>query len=102
MNRTTQPNQRKAHRLPVKLPFSLVAGAGSSGITIPAESINLSKSGMRLRTETELSYGQIVEVILLEGAPHPVKARVVWGWKPTTSNQFEFGLEYVTPSPRPV
>ncbi|MGA3324873.1 MAG: PilZ domain-containing protein [Terriglobia bacterium] len=102
MNRTTQPSQRKAHRLLVKLPFSLVAGAGGKEVTIPAESINLSKSGMRLRSQTELSFGQIVEVILTEGTPHPVRARVVWVWKPTTSNQYEFGLEYVTPSARQV
>lgn len=102
MNRTTQQNERKAYRLPVKLPYSLVAGAGGQEVTIPAESINLSKSGMRLKTQTELSFGQIVEVILMQGTPHAVTARVVWVWKPTSSNQFEFGLEYVTSSARQV
>jgi len=95
-------SQRKGHRLPVRLPFSLVAGAGSEEIIIPAESINLSKSGMRLRTEAQLYFGQTVEVTLLEGTPYPVMARVVWVWKATSSNLCEFGLEYVTPSVRPV
>ena len=102
MSGKTQQNQRKGHRIPVRLPFSLVAGKGSKEGTIPAESINLSKSGMRLRSEAQLSYGQTVEVILLEGTPRPVMARVVWGGKPTGSNQYEFGLEYIVPSPRPV
>jgi hypothetical protein len=102
LNRTTNQNQRKAHRLPVRLPFSIVASAGNQEIAVPAESINLSKSGMRLRTEAQLSSGQTVEVILREGTPHPVMARVVWVWKPTSSNQNEFGLEYVTPSLRHV
>ena len=100
MNRTQ--NERKGHRLPVRLPYSLVASAGSQEITIPAESINLSKSGMRLRTEMQLSSGQIVEVILMKVTPHPVRARVVWGWKATNSNQCEFGLEYIPLSPRSV
>ena len=95
MNGTTHQNQRKGHRLPVRLPYSLVPG--SNEITIPAESINLSKSGMRLRTETQLSSGQTVEVILLEVTPHPVMARVVWGGIPTSSNLYEFGLEYIIP-----
>lgn len=97
MNADTNQNRRNGYRLPVKLPFSIVAGAGSNEITIPAESINLSKSGMRVKTETQLSSGQAVEVTLLEGTPHPVPARVVWVGEPTGPNQYEFGLEYVTP-----
>jgi len=102
LNGTTHQYHRKGHRLPVKLPFSLVPSAGSKEIAILGESINLSKYGMRVRTETELPSGQIVEVTLLEGTPHPVMARVVWVWKATSSNLCEFGLEYVTPSVRPV
>lgn len=86
----------------MRLPYSLVTGDGSKEIIIPAESINLSKSGMRLRAEAQLSFGQTVEVILLEGTPHPVRARVVWVGEPASSNQYEFGLEYIAPSPRPV
>jgi len=97
---TTHQNQRKGYRLPVKLPYSLVAGAVSREFRIHAESINLSKFGMRVRTEAELTSGQTVEVILLEVTPRPVVARVVWVGQPAGSHQFEFGLEYVIPSPR--
>ena len=102
MNGTSHENQRKGHRLPVRLPFSLVVGKGSKEVTIRAESINISKSGMRVRTESQLFSGQTVEVILLEGTPYPVVARVVWVGDPANPNQFEFGLEYVTRSPQPV
>lgn len=102
MEGTTHQNQRKGYRLPVKLPYSLVAGAVSREFRIHAESINLSKFGMRVRTEAELTSGQTVEVILLVGTPRPVMARVVWVDKATSSNQFEFGLEYITPASRPV
>jgi hypothetical protein len=72
----------------------LVVGGG--GVTIRAESINVSKSGMRVRTDWQLVLGQAVEVILLEGKPYPVPARVVWAGEPTGSNEYEFGLAYVT------
>ncbi|MGA2984439.1 MAG: PilZ domain-containing protein [Terriglobia bacterium] len=102
MDGTTRQNQRKSHRISVRLTFSLVAKAGGKEITIPAESINLSKSGMRLKAETQLSSGETVEVTLMEGTPHPIVARVVWAAKPNNPNQYEFGLEYILPSPRPV
>jgi hypothetical protein len=86
----------------VRLPFSLVAGTGTRKLTFPAESINLSKFGVCLRTETQLFPGQTVEVILLEGRPDPVVARVVWVGKPTGLNQFEFGLKYIESRSRPV
>lgn len=99
MDGTTHEDQRKAHRLPVRLPFSLVAGNGNNGKPIPAESINLSKFGVCVRTETQLFPGQTVEVILLEGTPDPVAARVVRVGKPPGPNQYEFGLEYIPASP---
>lgn len=102
MNGNSHHSLRKGHRLPVRLPFSLIVGAGSNEFTIPAESINVSKSGMRVRRETQLYSGQTVEVILLEGTPRPIVARVVWAGKPTNPHQYEFGLQYLTPSPRPV
>ncbi len=95
-------NQRKGHRLPVRLPYSLVSGSGSDATVITAESINLSKSGMRLRTDTELTSGQTVEVVLLGGTPNPMLARVVWVGKPAGSCQYEFGLEYIPAASRPV
>jgi PilZ domain len=96
-------NQRKGHRLPVKLPYSLVSGSGSDAIVINAESINLSKSGMRLRTDSELTSGQTVEVVLLEGASaNPVLARVVWVGKSAGSDEYEFGLEYIPTAANPV
>ena len=101
MNETFNQN-RKGHRLPVRLPYSLVASAGNKETTIPAESINLSKSGMRVKAETQLASGQTVEVILMVGTPRPVTARVVWVEKPPGSNQFEFGIEYIPSPPRPV
>jgi hypothetical protein len=102
MDGTKRRNQRRSHRLSVRLTFTLVAKAGGKEITISAESINLSKSGMRLRTEAQLSSGQTVEVTLMEGTPHPIVARVVWAATPTDPNKYEFGLEYLTPPPRPV
>ena len=102
MDGTTHQSQRKGYRLPVRLPYSLVAGALSKDFRIHAESINLSKYGMRVRTEAELTSGQTVEVILMVGTPRPVMARVVWVDKVATSHQFEFGLEYIIPASRPV
>jgi hypothetical protein len=57
----------------------------------------LSKTGLRLRTETKIPLGKTVEVILLEGTPNPVIARVVWASEPTSPNVYELGLEYVGP-----
>lgn len=102
MDGTTYQSQRKGIRLPVRLTCSLVADTGSKEFRIPAESINLSKCGMRLRTETQLSSGQTVEVILLVETLYHIMARVVWVDKTTSSNQFELGLEYITPSQQPV
>lgn len=102
MDGSDNQNQRKGHRLPVRLPYSLVAGSGDDAIVINAESINLSKSGMRLRTDSELLSGQTVEVVLLEGASaNPVLARVVWVGKSANSDEYEFGLEYIPTAPHP-
>jgi hypothetical protein len=84
------------------LPYSLVTKAVSEETAIPAESINVSKSGIRVKSETELASGQSVEVILMVGTPRPVMARVVWTEKTPGSNQFEYGIEYSTPPLHPV
>jgi len=98
----TQEFQRNGRRLAVRLPYSLiVAGGGGRDIAVRAESVNLSKTGMRVRSESQLSPGQTVEVVLLEGTPHPVVARVVWVGPSAGSEQYEFGLEYV-PRPSPL
>ncbi len=103
MDGNDNQNQRKGHRLPVRLPYSLVSGSGNDAIVINAESINLSKSGMRLRTDSEITSGQTVEVVLLDGATaNPVLARVVWVGKSAESDEYEFGLEYIPTSPHPV
>ena len=91
--------QRNGRRLAVRLPYALVVGDRGQEITIHAESINLSKTGMRVRAHAELPLGQIVEVTLQGGTSHPVVARVVWVSRPNGPNHYEFGLEYV---PRPV
>ena len=96
MDATTYQPQRKGIRLPVRLTCSLVGGDGSKGFRVPAESINLSKCGMRLRTETQLSSGQTVEVILLVESLYHIMGRVVWVDKVASSNQFELGVEYIT------
>jgi hypothetical protein len=93
--------QRKGRRLAVRLPYSLVVGDGGRELSIPAESINVSKTGIRVKTASELFLGQTVEVVLMEGTPHPVVARVVWVDKPNGPNHYEFGLEYIS-LPRPV
>lgn len=98
----TQENQRKGRRIPVRLPYSLVVSDDGNSISIQAESINISKFGMRVRTDSQLFPGQTVEVILLEGAPHPVVARVVWVGQSGDPNQFEFGLEYLARPTQPV
>jgi hypothetical protein len=98
----TQDNQRKGRRIPVRLPYSLVVGDDGDAITLRAESINISKFGMRVRTDSQLFPGQTVEVILLEGAPHPVVARVVWVGQSGDPTQFEFGLEYLSRPTQPV
>jgi len=98
----TQENQRKGRRIPVRLPYSLVVSDDGNSLTIQAESINISKSGMRVRTDSLLYPGQTVEVILLEGSPHPVVARVVWVGQTGGPNAFEFGLEYIARSTQPV
>jgi hypothetical protein len=99
---TSHENERKGRRLPIRLPYSLVVGDGENELVVRAESINLSKSGMRVRTDSQLFPGQTVEVILLEGTPHTVVARVVWVGQPDGPNQYEFGLEYVPRPSQPV
>ena len=94
-------NQRNGRRLPVRLPYSLVFGDGSREVTIHAESINVSKSGLRVRTDSQLLPGQTVAVALLDVTPRPVVARVVWVGQPDGPNQYEFGLEYVSRSLQP-
>lgn len=102
MNGITQPVQRKSRRLPVRLPFSLALVSESQVQTFPAQSIDLSKSGLRVRTATQFTSGQTLEVTLLEGPARPVPARVVWAGSPTAANEYEFGLEYISGSAQAV
>lgn len=90
MSGITYENERNGRRLPVRLPFSVVL----RGATIRAESINLSKSGLRLRTDSQLALGETVQVMLLEGKPYPAAARVIWAG-PADTDQYEVGLQYV-------
>ncbi len=97
----THDNQRNGRRIPVRLPYSLMVGGGDQGVTIRAESINVSKSGIRVRAESQLALGQTVEVVLMEGTAHPVVARVVWVSQPNGPDHYEFGLEYIPRPPLP-
>ena len=94
-------SQRKGCRLPVRLPYTLVASDAGRMIEMAAESINVSKAGARIKTEAQLTTGQTVEVTLSLGTPIPVVARVVWVGDATDPEGNEFGIEYVIP-PRPV
>ena len=95
LDQSVYESQRSGRRLPVRLPYSLVVGDGGREMTIRAESVNVSKSGMRVRTGLQLAPGQTVEVVLMEGTPRPVVAKVVWAGQPDGPSGYEFGLEYV-------
>ena len=101
MNGIAHEYQRNGTRLPVRLPYSLGVCDGEGDVILRAESVNVSKSGLRVRTDSQLSLGQTVEVALLEGTPRPVVARVVWVGQPDGPNQYEFGLEYIPRPTRP-
>jgi hypothetical protein len=87
--------------LAVRLPYSLIVGDRGREVVVRAESVNLSKTGMRVRSESQLSPGQTVEVVLMEGTPHPVVARVVWVGQASGTDHYEFGLEYLSREAEP-
>jgi hypothetical protein len=58
--------------------------------------LDLSVQGARVRADTSLTPGQLVEVVSVEGND-PVRARVVWVGKPASEMEGQAGLEFLDP-----
>lgn len=58
--------------------------------------LDLSAHGARIRADTSLTPGQMVEVVSVEGSD-PVRARVVWVGRPASEMEGQAGLEFLDP-----
>ena len=92
----TDANSRREERIRVALPVTLQIGWGGV-LQARASTADLSRRGMRLRTEFPLRLGQDVGAIVGEGTSHARSYRVVWVRKLESGHsRYELGLELLT------
>jgi PilZ domain-containing protein len=95
MNTKTQIESRRSERTPVSIPVRLVLPADHHSTACDARLIDISAHGARIRTDTPLHPGQVVELIPSQGPRYGVHGRVVWFVPP------EAGIELLETGAKP-
>ena len=89
------PQGRRSARVMSKRRASLVINLDRKPKRFPCLVLDSSKEGFRVRGSFDLRRGQVVELILDEDMPCPVRCRVAWVGKIGSKQEGEVGLETV-------
>lgn len=84
---------RRSIRVVAKTPASVVIDLASRPKRLPCLILERSREGFRLRLNSRLRRGQVVEVISQDDPLHIIPCRVVWVGKPGSKQEGEVGLE---------
>jgi hypothetical protein len=90
--------ERRSPRVPVKISLRLLLDGEHSPVGHSAKTVDLSERGLRIRTTSALSEGQIVQIDAWGGEGRPMPSRVVWVQR-TPSGEFLAGIEFQSVSP---
>jgi len=89
------PQRRRSTRVMSKKRASLVINLDRKPQRLPCLVLDSSKEGFRLWGSLDLRRGQVVELILNEDIPYPLRCSVVWVGKAGSKQEGEIGLEIV-------
>ena len=86
---------RRSKRVVAKRRASLVINLNRRPRRLPCLVLDSSKEGFRLRGSFDLRRGHVLELILDEDMPCPVRCRVAWVGKIGSKQEGQVGLETV-------
>jgi len=90
--------ERRTPRVPVKISLKLLLDGERSAVKHSAHTVDLSERGLRIRTTSALSEGQIVQIDAWGAEGQPMPSRVVWVQR-TPSGESLAGIEFQRVSP---
>ena len=86
---------RRAPRVPASIAIRLLLNGDASDQGESARTIDLSERGMRIRTKSALSEGQIIRIDAWGESGQPMPSRVVWV-QVAPSGESQAGLEFMS------
>jgi hypothetical protein len=90
--------ERRSPRVPAKISLRLLLEGENSPVGHSAHTVDLSDRGLRIRTTSALSAGQIVQIVAWGDGGRPMPSRVVWVQQ-TPSGESLAGIEFQSASP---
>lgn len=93
----TKSNARQANRIPTNTPVTLLFEFQGQQHRQRARLLDISDTGMRLKTSAALVKGQEVDVLSQHGMQEPERTRVVWVTEADPEPVYCVGVESVNP-----
>ena len=90
--------ERRSPRVPVKISLRLLLEGEHSPVGHSAHTVDLSDRGLRIRTTSKLSEGQVVHIDAWGADRRPMPSRVVWVQQ-TPSGESLAGIEFQSVPP---
>lgn len=97
MSAHQRPLPRQAERIPAKLPIQLILESLFSKRVHRAQTVDISRSGARVRASVPMSPGQSVRLVPNEGVRRSIEGRIVWVNKIVSAPEGEAGIEFMQP-----
>ena len=97
MSLQRKPLPRQTERIPAEIPVQLIVRRLFTQKTHTAQTVDISRSGARVRSAVQMSPGQSVQVIPSEGVRRSIEGRVVWANKVSAPQIAEAGIEFMQP-----
>jgi PilZ domain len=97
MSAQRPPLPRQSERIPAEIPIQLVLRSLFTQKVHSAQTVDISRSGARVRASARMSPGQSVQVVPNEGARRSIEGRIVWVNKVVTTPGGEAGIEFIQP-----
>ncbi|MGD0227149.1 MAG: PilZ domain-containing protein [Terriglobia bacterium] len=95
MQTISPPDLRRREREPVAIPVSLVLRADKLKLDTFTTTMNISLSGVGIRTMLALVPKQEVEIVIKGQFSQTIPARVVWAREEESSNSTIAGLKFL-------
>ena len=92
-----EPLPRQAERIPAELPIQLILESLFSKRVHRAQTIDISRSGARVRSSVTMSPGQSVRLVPNEGVRRSIEGRIVWVNRIVSAPGGEAGIEFMQP-----
>ena len=97
MSLQRKPLPRQTERIPAEIPIQLIVRRLFTQKTHSAQTVDISRSGARVRAAVQMSPGQSVQVVPSEGVRRSIEGRVVWVNRISAPHLGEAGIEFMQP-----